>query len=132
MKKAATITVLLAIIATCLSVVFRNLAPVEDDGYISARERAIIKKFDHDGDGKLNQDEKREADAAVKAYDRARMERIQKFDTNGDGKLSSEERAAAGKASGVDRAALIQKFDQDGDGKLNEEEGRAARAALGR
>lgn len=51
------------------------------------RER-ILQKFDADGDGKLNEEER----AAAKA---AREQHIKEFDSNGDGKLDDTERKAA-------------------------------------
>lgn len=136
MKKVATITALFAVIAMCAVVVYRNSSLAVDDGYVSARERSIIKKFDKDGDGKLSKREQREADSAIKAS-RAREEKdkeewIKKFDTDGDGEISREEKEAAGKIRRADREALVKKFDTDGDGKLNKEEGTAAREAMSR
>ena len=52
----------------------------------------ILKKFDKDGDGKLNDEEKAAAKAAGKAAHEAEM--LKKFDKDGDGKLSDEEKAA--------------------------------------
>jgi len=132
MKKMFTAMALLAIIAGCMAVIFRNFQPEEDDGYVSARERTIIKKFDQDGDGILNREEQRAANAAIKAAEKQRKAYLAKYDTDGDGRLNEQERRAAGEAETANRAEIIRKFDQDGDGKLNEEEVRAARAALGR
>ena len=65
---------------------------------------AMIKRFDKDGDGKLSDDEKAEAQKALKAKKgEARSaagkltEAMKKFDADGDGKLSDEEKAAAKK-----------------------------------
>ena len=97
MKKTASIVGLVAIIVTCLSIVVTNLFIPEDDGYRSSRERSLIKKFDKDGDGELNKEERR-------AIEKANLERkqayIKKFDKDGDGKLSKAEEEAAEKASG--------------------------------
>ena len=64
----------------------------------------MIKRFDKDGDGKLSDDEKAEAQKALKAKKgEARpaagklTEAMKKFDADGDGKLSDEEKAAAKK-----------------------------------
>ena len=48
----------------------------------------MLKKFDKDGDGKLNEDERKAAGQARKA------EMLKRFDKDGDGKLSEEEREA--------------------------------------
>ena len=52
---------------------------------------AVLKKFDKDGDGKLNDEEKAAWKAAREAEKKAQLE---KYDTNKDGKLSDEEKAA--------------------------------------
>lgn len=88
----------------------------------------IIKKFDKDGDGKLNDEEEAAARAAMQAK-RAGMEgkykeMLAKFDKDGDGKLSEDERKAMKKE-------MLAKFDKDGDGELNEQERKAMREAMG-
>ena len=73
-----------------------------ETGGREAHRARLIKKFDKDGDGKLNEEEKAE---------------MQKF---------IEERRKNGGAHGGrgngKRKELIDKFDKDGDGKLSEEE----------
>jgi hypothetical protein len=68
----------------------------------------IIKKFDTDGDAKLDATELGTALAAI--HDR-KEELVKKFDKDGDGKLSDEERAAAkeamaGKRGGREKKAV--------------------------
>ena len=92
MKKNLAIAGLTSLIIICLAITYRNLAPVQDDGYKSARERAVIKKFDKDGDGELSRNEEKEAE---KAMAKQRAEWIKKFDTDGDGKISAEEKEAS-------------------------------------
>ncbi|MEP2776232.1 MAG: EF-hand domain-containing protein [Luteolibacter sp.] len=78
---------------------------------------AIIAKFDKDGDGKLNEEERE----ALKAHhEQMKAKILAEFDADKDGKLSEDERAAM-------KAAVIAKYDADGDGKLSEEERKAAR-----
>lgn len=55
------------------------------------KKKAILEKFDKDGDGKLSKEEHQ----AAREARRKRM--LEKFDKDGDGKLSEEERAAAKK-----------------------------------
>ena len=113
----------------------------------------ILKRFDKDGDGKLNDAER---DAAKKAREerggkpgqpgrpgqpgggdgKMREEVLKRFDKNGDGKLNDEEKAAAKKAhdergggDGKMREEILKRFDKDGDGKLNDEEKAAAKKA---
>ena len=50
--------------------------------------KQLIEKFDKDGDGKLNAEERKAAGAARKA------EFLKKFDKDGDGKISTEEKKA--------------------------------------
>ena len=52
----------------------------------------LMKKFDKDGDGKLNEEERAEARKTMEAR---RQEALKKFDKDGDGKLNEEERKAA-------------------------------------
>tara|TARA_B100000035_G_scaffold192911_1_gene164633 strand:+ start:500 stop:964 length:465 start_codon:yes stop_codon:yes gene_type:complete len=92
----------------------------------------VMKKFDKDGDGKLNEEEK--AELRKKMAERGAGRKVppfilEKFDKDGDGKLSEDERAEARKAMEARRAEMIEKFDKDGDGKLNEEERKAAMAS---
>ena len=50
--------------------------------------KQLIEKFDKDGDGKLNTEERKAAGEARKA------EFLKKFDKDGDGKISTEEKKA--------------------------------------
>jgi hypothetical protein len=76
----------------------------------------VLEKFDKDGDGKLNEEERKAAMEARQA------EMLAKFDKDGDGKLSQDERKAAMEAR---RAEMMKRFDKNGDGKLDEEERKA-------
>jgi hypothetical protein len=109
MKKKLAVAGLTTMIFICLAITYRNLAPVQDDGYRSARERAVIKKFDEDGDGELSRKEEKKAE---KAMAKQRAEWITKFDTNGDGKISAEEKGASKRGSQDkkgERSAPLQK-----------------------
>ncbi|GHC01892.1 hypothetical protein GCM10007047_17920 [Cerasicoccus arenae] len=87
----------------------------------------ILAKFDVDGDGKLNESEK-------KAAKEARQEQmvLRRFDADGDGQLSSEERAQADAFRAEREAKMLAKFDTDGDGILSDEERQAARQKMSR
>ncbi|MGC4072819.1 MAG: EF-hand domain-containing protein [Nibricoccus sp.] len=98
----------------------------------------ILKRFDKNGDGKLDEDEKaaakeynRETTAGRqgKAREKIHKKALEKFDKNGDGKLDESERAEAIKAIEND-PRLVRRFDKDGDGKLNDAEKAAAREAF--
>ena len=104
--------------------------PGSGEGRPSREE--VMKKFDKDGDGKLNEEEK--AELRKQMAERGAGRKVppfimEKFDKDGDGKLSEDERAEARKAMEARRAEMIEKFDKDGDGKLNEEERKAAMAS---
>lgn len=77
----------------------------------------VIARFDKDGDGKLNEEERAVAKAARQAV---RANVLERFDTDNDGKLSKTERKAM-------KAAVLEKFDVDGDGKLSADERKEAR-----
>ncbi|MBL9081204.1 MAG: EF-hand domain-containing protein [Planctomycetales bacterium] len=131
---------------------------------------AMIKKFDKNGDGKLDKDELSAARAAMGDRKpapggdgkgpggpggRPNPEQMQalmkKFDKNGDGKLDDAEKGAAreefmkmrggkpgegkpgaGKPGegGPGREAMLKKFDKNGDGKLDDGERAAAKEAF--
>jgi hypothetical protein len=82
----------------------------------------MLKRFDKDGDGKLDDSERA---AAKEAMEARKAERMKKFDSNGDGKLDDEERENARQTH---KAEMMKKFDKNGDGKLDEEERDAAKA----
>lgn len=121
---------------------------------------AIIKRFDRNGDGRLDENEKEAAKAAMEKEgmmatkpikpekldrEEQRKKFIKRFDKNGDGKLDEKEREAAAEelrkrkakgmpfpaAADVDfPAEIIKRFDKDGDGRLDETEQAEARAAF--
>jgi len=105
------------------------------------RRQQLLEKFDTDGDGKLDPDER----AAAREARRARIR--EKLDTNGDGEVSEDERArfrdgharCQGRRGGCGprgrrgrgRLRSMRKAaDRDGDGAVSEEERNAARKAL--
>ncbi len=105
----------------------------------------LLKKFDKDGDGKLNEQERAMARqcmekkiAELKEKRKQHLKKvIEKFDKDGDKKLSEEELSAFlneqrkmfRKMRDPKRHCLpkeiIAKFDKDGDGELNKEERQA-------
>jgi len=91
----------------------------------------IVARFDKDGDGKLNEEEKAAAKSAVMAQrDEIRGEALKRHDANGDGKLDEAERKAArdawAKANPEKAEMLRDAVDKDGDGVVSEKERRAA------
>lgn len=89
----------------------------------------VLKQFDKDGDGKLNDQEREAMMTARKAMgEKMRLAREKEFDKDGDGKLSEQERAAmmaAMQQRHPQMKEMIKRFDKDGDGKLNAEEKKA-------
>jgi Ca2+-binding EF-hand superfamily protein len=91
----------------------------------------LLKKYDANQDGKLDETEKAAMDADMakrKAAEEA--SRLKKFDTNKDGKIDETE-AAAEKAAKEEmkakhkaemEAKLLEKYDTNKDGKLDEAE----------
>ena len=73
---------------------------------MAKRREEMTKKFDKDGDGKLNDEEREAARKEFGGRGRGpggaggREEFMKKFDKDGDGKLSDEEREAARKEFG--------------------------------
>lgn len=98
---------------------------------------AVLKEFDKNGDGKLDDAERKNMREMLQK--RRQEARLKRFDKNGDGKLDDEElkaaREAAKNAGGngppaARRAELLKKFDKNGDGKLDDEERKAMRAEV--
>ena len=96
-----------------------------------ALRQLLLEKFDQDGDGKLNQEERA-------AASKAREERMAERGKGGTGK-GAPGKGGAGRGKGAPgkpgnrldfRRQLLEKFDADGDGKLNENERKAAREAF--
>lgn len=86
--------------------------------------RQYTTEFDRDGDGVLNEEERR---AAWEAFEKRQLAQ---WDKDGDGVLSDEERRAGMEAMIRERteAEMTRRFDRDGDGQLNDQE-RAAMEA---
>ncbi len=121
--------------------------PKREDRALEMQEKMMMRRFDKDGDGKLDDAEKAE-------MEKHKKEILAKYDKDGDGQLGPEERKAfmedrrremggrggpggpgvPGAPEGGDhprlnpeeRQKILEKFDKDGDGKLNEEERKAA------
>lgn len=93
-----------------------------------------IKRFDTNGDGKLDENEKAAAKAAMHEKHQHRMARMyhhmmKLYDKNGDGRLDEAERTAA-LADLETRPRFVARFDTDGDGQLNAAEKANAETAM--
>lgn len=99
----------------------------------------LLKRYDKNGDGKLDEDERADAHEAMlkqqmtrqpnsgASVAETRQKMTEMFDKNRDGRLDEEERAEMRKYTaehGVTYTAaeLVKRFDRDGDSKLNVEE----------
>jgi EF-hand domain pair/EF hand len=108
-----------------------NAVPAPEP-HLSAREAELLKRFDTNHDGKLDE---HELAAAHQALLQEQMETggvpaqrlytrlLQSFDKKGEGKLDADEQAAALKYLSQHNPMiyqrLLQRFDKNGDGKLD-------------
>ena len=112
----------------------------------ATRAEDLLRRFDKNGDGKLDEDEQAEAHeimlreqmtrraakaaAAPEAGQPFRQKMLELFDKNHDGRLDDDERAEARKYAeehglgegGAVRTELMKRFDKNADGKLDAEE----------
>jgi len=89
------------------------------------RRKDFVKKYDKNGDGRLNGEEWREARPALRAAMEKRM--LERYDTNKDGELSEDEQAARRKEWEKRREDMrsryeLRRFDKNKDGKLDGQE----------
>jgi Ca2+-binding EF-hand superfamily protein len=123
-----------------------NVAP----GPMTAED--ILKRFDKNGDGKLDEDEAADAHEAMMQDQLRRQSQrlangkeaplppqmLERFDHNHDGKLDDAERAEMTKflaehgfaGPNVSREEILKRFDKNGDGQLDDEERAEMRKAL--
>src|SRR3954468_21040431 len=117
-------------------------------GMKGRRDAEMLKRFDKNGDGRLDDDERAEAKeamfkeqmdrqaaraTALGGTEQERAKMLELFDKNKDGRLDDDERAAAEKfgreraanlpaGGGPVRAEMIRRLDKNGDGKLDDAE----------
>lgn len=82
-------------------------------------------RFDQNGDGRLNQAERKEARAA---WQEKREERREAIDTNNDGTIDDAEKAAAREQWLADHPEQAKRMDVNGDGKVDQADREAAQA----
>ncbi|MBX3744391.1 MAG: efflux RND transporter periplasmic adaptor subunit [Verrucomicrobiae bacterium] len=93
--------------------------------------QALIRQYDRDGDGQLN-DEEREAMRAAMAARFAGQAQPRGADAQAAQGPGSAQGPGAGQGGPrFNREEMLRQFDKDGDGELNEEERAAMRQALG-
>ena len=82
----------------------------------------IVKEFDKDGDGKLNDEEAKAARAAQQAKrEEAQKKMLEKYDADKDGKLSQEENQKMREDLQAKRKALLEKYDANKNDRLDPE-----------
>lgn len=82
---------------------------------------AMLEKFDANGDGRLQPQERRQAKQAIRAKRMQRMQRfIQRFDTNRDGNVGPDEMPSG-------QADKLRRLDRNGDGWVQPDERRQGR-----
>jgi EF hand len=104
------------LVALCTAGAF-GVASANDDQAGGDRKAEMLKKFDTNHDGKLDDAERQAMHAAMQAKWQARQqELLAKYDANRDGKLDDAEKQAMRHDLAAQRFA---KLDTDGDGKLS-------------
>ncbi len=80
----------------------------------------MLKKYDTNKDGKIDDTERTAMMADMKAQREAQMKAdLEKYDANKDGKLDADETKTMREAK---QKAMLEKYDTDKDGKLSDEE----------
>jgi len=110
-------------------------APAGTDSRMKASRQELIRRFDKNGDGRLDEEEKAAAHKAMRTegggYAERQKQMLKRFDKNGDGRLDDAERAEAEKARellqknggpGRFRELVLKRFDKNGDGRLDDAE----------
>lgn len=105
-----------------------------NDGARAKRQAELLKRYDKNGDGKLDENEKAAAKMEMqKAREeigpRIRQRVMERFDADHDGKLNDAEMKAA-IADLLTRPMVVKRFDANGDGKLDDAEKAQAEQAL--
>jgi Ca2+-binding EF-hand superfamily protein len=96
-----------------------GVALADKDGGGSKHEE-MLKKYDTNGDGKLDDAEKAQMKADREArFAEKKKEMLAKYDANGDGKLDDGERAQMRADMAAER---FKKLDTNGDGVLSKDE----------
>lgn len=124
---------------------FVGLAAAEKTPATVAHDAEIIKRYDTNKDGKLDEaeiaavkEQMLEADQEKRAANRERLQErkeslMKEFDKDEDGKLDAEEKqtmATTVRARVEKRPRLLKRLDTDGDGKLSDAEWIAGRDKL--
>jgi Ca2+-binding EF-hand superfamily protein len=131
--KKTTQTLAATITATLISTMIVSADNIDNkDKDKKAPPKHMLDKFDKDGDGTLNENERNELKQVMSERRKQTKAKILKrFDSNGNGELSPDEKKAATPIIAEERkkikAAVLEQFDKDSDGKLSMDEREGAR-----
>jgi hypothetical protein len=111
------LTKMKVILALCGSLLVGGVGVAAAQGWNGGGKADVIKKYDANGDGKLDDGERQNMHADMKAKREAKkQEMLAKYDINKDGKLDKTERAVMIN----DKAeAAFKKADTNGDGQIS-------------
>jgi len=127
MKTKKTVLKTIAAVVACSMCAHAEKGDNDNRPIRKGPPKELIKKFDKDGDGELNEDEKAAMKTAMKKrHEAAKAKMLELFDANNDGKLCEDEKAAMKDAKNKKRkeikTALLAKFDKNENGKLDQDE----------
>lgn len=143
---------LFMVLAPVLTLTGQEMMTTGPSAKVAKRADDLLKRFDKNGDGKLDDDERADAKELVlkEQVDRQmaqvravpggleafRAQALQMFDRNRDGRLDEDERnaaqafAARRREAEIEGESLNKQFDQDGDGKIDANEAAAMKTYL--
>jgi Ca2+-binding EF-hand superfamily protein len=113
-------------------------------GARKGRAAELLQRFDTNGDGRIDEDERATARETMRSEGRnrpqgrrggpgnpaeMRAQMLERFDADKDGQLNDEEREEVGNRL-ASNPQVLQRFDANGDGQLDNTERAAARAAM--
>jgi len=124
MKKLSTMKLGIPAIAAAGLAALGGVA-LANGGHGGPRRADMLKKFDTNGDGKLDATERKAAHAAMqKEHEARRAAMLEKYDANDDGVLDESERDTMHEDLA---AARFSQLDKNGDGVLSFDEFKAGR-----
>ena len=148
MKATPSYSGLLALLLLAVPAYAQSETPPEKSGRMEQRRQEMLKRYDKNGDGVLDAEEKAAMRAEMQQHrgttggaergSRMHEEMLKRFDKDGDGQLNAEEQAEADKARQEARQKheaarakmheeTLKRYDKNGDGVLDDEEKAAMR-----
>jgi Ca2+-binding EF-hand superfamily protein len=86
------------------------------------RAQWMMRRYDSNGDGQLDDAEKKAMETAQADMEKRRADDLKQYDTNGDGQLDDNERQVRNAAREQKRVELMAKYDKNRDGQLDDSE----------